>query len=121
MLSGFLVLLNHEYPHNKFIGRALANSVSEFIGCLGCRMSQQPRQTRHSWQAYFNGSSWQSWQMAEVLLAFSADGRGFVGILGRWSLAILADGQGFVGILGRWSRVSQQMAKNLSEYSWQIV
>ena len=36
---------------------------------------------------------WQSWQMAEDLLAFSADGPGFLGI---------------------WSRISRQMAKNLS-------
>ena len=47
-------------------------------------------------------------------LAISTDGQGFVCILGRWPLAILADGRGFVVILGIWSRISRQMAKNLS-------
>ena len=75
-------------------------------------MSRQPRQTRHSWQAYFNGSSWQSRQIAEDLLAFSADGP-----WQSWQMAEdllidrLVDGPGFLGI---WSRISRQMAKNLS-------
>ena len=47
-------------------------------------------------------------------LVISADGRGFVGILSRWSLTILADGRGFVGILGRWSRVSRHMVQDFS-------
>ena len=43
--------------------------------------------------AFSADGPWQSWQMAEDLLAFSADGPGFLGI---------------------WSRISLQMAKNLS-------
>ena len=43
--------------------------------------------------AFTADGPWQSWQMAEDLLAFSADGPGFLGI---------------------WSRISRQMAKNLS-------
>ena len=43
--------------------------------------------------AFSADGPWQSWQMAEDLLAFSADGPGFLGI---------------------WSKISRQMAKNLS-------
>ena len=43
--------------------------------------------------AFSADSPWQSWQMAEDLLAFSADAPGFLGI---------------------WSRITWQMAKNLS-------
>ena len=50
--------------------------------------------------AFSADGPWQSWQMAEDLLAFSADGPGFLGI---------------------WSRMFWQMAKNLPEYSWQII
>ena len=74
-------------------------------------MRQQPRKTRHSWQAYFNGSSWQSRQMAEDLLAFLADGPWQSWQMAEDLLAFSADGPGFLGI---WSRISQQMAKNLS-------
>ena len=68
--------------------------------------------------------------MAVTFLAISADGEGFVGILGRWprisrqmaknlSVFLPADcleflskiGQEFVSILGRWSTFCQQMAK----------
>ena len=95
---------------------ALANSVSKFIGCLDCRMSQQPGPAKEDTAFLASIIQWQ-------FLAISADGQGFVGILSRWSLAILADGREFVGTLGRWSRVSQQwswisrqLAKNLSVF-----
>ena len=54
---------------------------------------------------------WQSWQMAEDLLAFSADGPWQSWQMAEDLLAFSADGPGF---LGKWSRISRQMAKNLS-------
>ena len=74
-------------------------------------MSRQPRQTLRSWQAYFNGSSWHPWQMAKDLLAFSADGPWQSWQMAEDLLAFSTDGPGFLGI---WSRISRQMAKNLS-------
>ena len=55
-----------------------------FVGNLG----RWPRICWQSWQmaedllAFSADGPWQSWQMAEDLLAFSADGPGF---LGKWS------------------------------------
>ena len=69
--------------------------------------------------AFSADGPWQSWQMAENLLALLADGPGFGGIWSwiSWQLAknlsvFLAGcpeflgkvGQKFVSILGRWSR-----------------
>ena len=95
---------------------ALANSVSKFIGCLGCQMSWQPGPAKEDSAFLASIIQWQ-------FLAISADDRGFVGILSRWSLAILADGEEFVGTRGRWSRVlgiwswiSRQLSKNLSVF-----
>ena len=93
---------------------ALANSVSKFIGCLGCRMSQQPGPAKED--SAFLASIIQ-WQLLEI----SADGRRFVGILSRWSLAILADGREFVGTLGRWSRVSRHMVLDFSATGQEFV
>ena len=86
---------------------ALANSVSKFIGCLGCRMSWQPGLAKEDSAFLASIIQWQ-------FLAISADGRGFVGILSRWSLEILADGREFVGTLGRWSRVCRHMVLDFS-------
>ena len=77
--------------------------------------------------AFAADGPWQSWHMAENLLALSADDPGFLGIWSwiSWQLAkklsvFLADcleflgkvGQIFVSILGRWSRFCQEMAKD---------
>ena len=95
---------------------ALANSVSKFIGCLGCQMSRQPGPAKEDSAFLASIIQWQ-------FLAILADDRGFVGILSRWSLAILADGQEFVGtlsrwsrVLGRWSWISRQLSKDLSVF-----
>ena len=61
--------------------------------------------------AFLADGPWQSLQMAEDLLAFSADGPWQSRQMAEDLLAFSADGPGFLGI---WSRVSWQMAKNLS-------
>ena len=91
-------------------------------------MSQQPGPAKEDSAFLASIIQWQ-------FLAISADGRGFAGILGKWSLAILADGREFIGTLGRWSRVPRHMVLDFSaygpgfldnwpricQYSWQIV
>ena len=72
---------------------ALANSVSEFVSWLGYQMSRQPGPAK-------------------------ADSAFLASIFYCQFLAMLPDGRGFVGILGRWSRISGQMAK-FANISWQ--
>ena len=79
-------------------------------------MSRQPRQTQHSWQAYFSGSSWQSRQMAEDLLAFKADGPWQSWQMAEDLLAFKADGPGF---LGKWPRICLSIPGRLSGISQQ--
>ena len=97
---------------------ALANSMSNFIGCLGCRMSRQPGPAKEDSAFLASIIQWQ-------FLAISADDRGFVGTLGRWSrvsrhmvLAFSATGQEFVSILGGLSRISRQSWPKICQYCW---
>ena len=108
------LLENTELPDNKFIGRALANSVSKFISCLGCRISRQPGPAKEDSAFLASIIQWQ-------FLAISADGQEFVGILSRWSSAILADSREFISTLGRWSRVSRHMVLDFSATGQEFV
>ena len=93
---------------------ALANSVSKFIGCLGCRMSQRPGPAKED-LAFFGKHT------SMAVLGNLGRWPRFVGILGRWSLAILSDGQEFVGTLSRWPRVSQHMVLDFSATGQELV
>ena len=81
-------------------------------------MSQQPGPAKEDSAFLTSIIQWQ-------FLAISADGREFVGTLGRWSrvsrhmvLDFSATGQEFVSILGRLSRISRQSWPKICQYSW---
>ena len=60
-------------------------------------------QTQHFWQAYFNGSAWQSRQMIKNLSVFLADHLEFWAKLTENLSVFLVDGPGFVS---EWPMIS---------------